>query len=125
MVILSVITAVAFSYKDFEETQKKNWLLEDQGISTLAKKLMNNVISENFVTTLEDLKELHNPFKDSFIPYKQSEIKTETLNSADGLDRKTINPDEYGYDAKIHEKPRVIPDFVGAQNFKDGDHFKK
>jgi len=37
MVLLSVITTCAFSFKDFQEAQKKNWLLGGDGLGTLAK----------------------------------------------------------------------------------------
>lgn len=116
MVILSIMTAIAFSYKDFKEIQKKNWLLEDHGITTLARKLMNDVITDNIVTTFEDLKELHNPLRDSFVAYKPSEVKKYTKSD----EELSPNPEDYDFQAKVHEKPRVIPDFVNTPNPKDG-----
>ena len=114
MVILSAVTAFAFSYKDFRETQKKNWLLERQGMKDLAKKLMNDVITDNFVTALEDLKDLRDPFIDPFKSYKPSEIKTDCVTLAvieetTDSNQSTATKD---YNATLYERPFVIPGFM-------------
>mmetsp|Transcript_32627 Transcript_32627/g.29501 ORF Transcript_32627/g.29501 Transcript_32627/m.29501 type:complete len:133 (+) Transcript_32627:813-1211(+) len=64
MVILSIMTTIAFSYKDFIETQKTGWLLqEDDGVGNLTKKFLRDVVHDSAVSTLEDLKTLKKPFE--------------------------------------------------------------
>lgn len=115
MVILSAVTAFAFSYKDFRETQKQNWLLEKQGMRDLAKKLVNDVITDNFVTALEDLKDLKNPLTDPFRSYKPSEVKTDCVSVGiiedSGESGSSLNNIK-DFNAVVHERPFIIPEFM-------------
>jgi len=110
MVVLSVMTTVAFSYKDFKEMQKTGWLLEEQSMMDLGKRLMNNVVSESFVTTLEDLRELGDPLQNPFRSFKQGEVKKGgNLSSSTETDTNLGDKDS---STKIHELPSVIPGFL-------------
>jgi len=116
MVILSIMTTIAFSYKDFKETQKKDCLLEKNGVLTLSRRLMKNVIPENVVGTFLDLKDLGSPIKKPFKPYKPSLVKTDTLSSAKTQDpNASISVDD---EIQVHEKPVVILEFYGCQELE-------
>jgi len=108
MVILSIVTTIAFSYKDFTETQKKNWLLDtEQGVLGLGKKLINDVVKENIVTTLEDLQDLKNPIKDTLRAFKSGEVKRKGSDQV-AMQENIENKDCH---AEIHEHPYVVPEF--------------
>jgi len=107
MLILSLLTTIAFSYKDFRESQKQNWLLEEQGVMDLGKKFMNSVMTDNIVTTLEDLKDL----KDPFTSFKPSEIKKNTISDEQTVMNISMQKDK-DHHAQMYEAPRVIPDFI-------------
>jgi len=109
MVVLSVMTTIAFSYKDFKEMQKSGWLLDDQSMMDLGKRLVNNVMSESFITTLEDLKELGDPLQNPFRSFKPGEVKKEANSGSTDTDSSYNNDKDSN--AKIYELPTVIPGF--------------
>ena len=105
MVILAILTTIAYSYRDFHEAQKKNWLLAGEGVGTLAKKFLNDVVSGTVTTTLEDLKDLRQPF--------EKLEKTEVL-----IEHKTTGSDDDSeggrreFNTQMYEKPHIIPNFI-------------
>jgi len=116
MVILSIMTTIAFSYKDFTETQKKDCLLEKRGVLTLGRMLMKNVIPDNFVTTFTDLKELGSPLKKPFKSYKPSQVKRDTLSADKMLDSTLSTSSIEDSNIEIHQEPMVILEFFGRQS---------
>jgi len=111
MVLLSVLTTIAFSYKDFTDSQKKNWLLDQShGVIGLGKKLISDVVTENIITTFEDLKDLKNPIKDPFRTFTSGEVKRKMSDQV-AVD---VNAEKDCH-AEVHENPYVVPEFFAPK----------
>lgn len=118
MVILTFMTTVAFSHRDFKETEKYNVFVKSYGVEALTKKLVSNVFKENFITAFEDLKELKEPLKDTFKSYKNGQIEQSNIMAMSSKQKDGFIDDEVFMQFKVNimEKPQVIPNFI-----KSGD----
>jgi len=114
MVILSIMTTIAFSYQDFRESERVGPYFKRDGIKDLTKKLVNEVLKENVVEAFEDLKELKEPLKDPFKKYRDVEIEeTEILTISVKREKGLISDDVHKQvRIVVNENPHVIPNFV-------------
>lgn len=119
MVILTIMTTIAFSYKDFKETQKKGFL-KREGIMTLTKKLVDNVFTDGFVSAVKDLKDLKEPLRDPFKKYRDANIEhTHLMTLSSKISNGMITEDQLETQVTVFEKPAFIPGFVNnAQAIK-------
>lgn len=114
MVILSIMTTIAFSYQDFRETERVGPYFKRDGFKDLTKKLVNEVLKENVVEAFEDLKELKEPLKDPFKKYRDVEIEqTDLLTISMKKEKGLISGDVHRQvRIVVNENPHVIPNFV-------------
>jgi len=108
MVILSITSCIAFSYKDFKETQEA----EKLGFRDLGHRLLVSVVSDNIVTAVADLKELGSPLKGPFKRFVQPQVRKESYSSSVTEETTQIEEAEKEYSAKIHETPNLITRFL-------------
>ncbi len=108
MVILSITSCIAFSYKDFKETQEA----EKLGFRTLSHRLLVSVVSDNIVTAVADLRELGSPLKGPFKRFVQSEVRKESYSSSITEEASQLEGAEKEYSTKIHETPNLMTRFL-------------
>jgi len=108
MVILSITSCIAFSYKDFKEIEE----IEKVGIRDLGHRLLISVVSDNFVTAVSDLRELGSPLKGPFKRFVQTEVRRESYASSLTEEGAQIEEIEKEYKTKIHETPNLITRFM-------------
>ena len=114
MVILSIMTTVAFSYQDFKESERVGPYFKRDGLKDLTKKLVNEVLVENVVEAFEDLKELKEPLKDPFKKFKDAEIEEGEILTISVKKEKGLISDDVHKQVRIviTENLHVVPNFV-------------
>jgi len=125
MVILSIVTTVAFSYQDFREAERIGpSFLKKDGIKHLTEKLLQNVIVENVSEAFQDLKELKEPLKDPFKSYRDANIERGEIMTIAAKQEKGLITEEIHKQVRItvHEMPLIVPNFINKhEETKDGD----
>jgi hypothetical protein len=131
MVILSLVTAIAFSHKDFKDTVSANTFFKQAGAALIAKRFMKDIIADNFITTMGDMAE----FGAGALPTKSFSVKqTEQLAKAsfssdgdmgeldeNGNRRETIQEQK----AKLFDKITIMPDSLGIGVGNDNNDIHK
>jgi len=114
MVILAIMTTMAFSYQDFRESERVGPYFKRDGIKDLTKKLVQDVLVENVVEAFEDLKELKEPLKDPFKKYKEINVEQTEIMTISVKKEKGIISDDVHRQVRIvvNENPHIIPNFV-------------
>ena len=112
MIILSILTVIAFSHKDFRHTQQVN--SDRYRFGSITKRLVSNVIGDSFVEAFTDLKDLQEPFRDPFKKYRDANLRNDQLLT---LEQKielgiVTDADLNSYSVRIHELPNFIIDHV-------------
>jgi len=109
MVILSIMTAIAFSYKDFADSAGANSFFRKADVKFLANKF-GNVITDNFLETMDDMKEFAGGYRSKSFTVNVvagSEIQKSSFNSTE------TNSEESAQKAILFEQISIIPNSLG------------
>jgi len=116
MIILAGLLVVAFSHRDFKESQKRGFFFGKDQARVLTKRLLNDVITTNLVNAFGDLKELQDPLTNPFKSYDGGKAQLETsdlMTVSSKLDKGLIGKEVLDeFRVTIDEKPMVIPNFI-------------
>jgi len=105
MVVLSSLTAFAFSYKDFKQAETANSFFKKASVGFLATRLVQDVISSELMTTVDDLKLLAEPFRRESFAFKKDEALKTSFHSTEA--------EENEQKSVLFDKIVVIPDSLG------------
>jgi len=118
MVILSIVASNAYGHKDFEQACRKNWLLGGENARGLVQKFLKNVVQEAVTETLEDLRDLTQPFE----KLEKTQVTIETKTDV-SFENQNTSADKKEFQADVKETPRVIPNFLEKSPQKQGARF--